>query len=185
MGAFLILAASLLGSYVNIPLTRLRTEYRALSIRYVTVFGVTYPTPALRVGTRETLLAINLGGAVIPVAASIYLMAGATQVFPQILAATLFVALVVKAVSRPVKGLGIIVPTPVPPLAAALPAILLGGQLTHVIAYASGTLGTLIGADLLNLRAIPRLGAAMVSLGGSGTFDGIFLSGIVAVLIAS
>jgi uncharacterized membrane protein len=44
---------------------------------------------------------------------------------------------------------------------------------------------TLIGADLLNLDAVRGLGAPVASIGGAGTFDGIFLTGIMAVLLAS
>jgi uncharacterized membrane protein len=43
----------------------------------------------------------------------------------------------------------------------------------------------LIGADLLNLGKVQGLGAPVASIGGAGTFDGIFLIGILAVLIAS
>ncbi len=53
-----------------------------------------------------------------------------------------------------------------------------------MIAYIGGTLGTLIGADLLNWRSYGDLGAPLVSIGGAGTFDGIFLSGVLAVLLA-
>ena len=45
-------------------------------------------------------------------------------------------------------------------------------------------MGTLIGADLLNLGKIHGLGAPIASIGGAGTFDGVFLSGILAVLLA-
>jgi uncharacterized membrane protein len=45
-------------------------------------------------------------------------------------------------------------------------------------------LGTLIGADLSNLGVIPQLGAPIASIGGAGTFDGVFLSGIIAALLA-
>ena len=50
--------------------------------------------------------------------------------------------------------------------------------------YKAGVLGTLIGADLINLRKIPKLGAPVASIGGAGTFDGVFLSGVIAVIIA-
>ena len=53
-----------------------------------------------------------------------------------------------------------------------------------IIVYVSGTLGTLIGADLLNLHRMADLGAPMASIGGAGTFDGIFLTGIIAALLA-
>jgi uncharacterized membrane protein len=39
-------------------------------------------------------------------------------------------------------------------------------------------------ADLLNLGVVQGLGAPVASIGGAGTFDGIFLTGIVAVLLA-
>ena len=51
------------------------------------------------------------------------------------------------------------------------------------LAYVSGVLGTLIGADLTNLGAIKKIGAPVASIGGAGTFDGVFLSGIIAVLL--
>jgi uncharacterized membrane protein len=54
----------------------------------------------------------------------------------------------------------------------------------YAYAYIAGSLGTLIGADLLNLDKVRGLGAPVVSIGGAGTFDGIFLAGIVAVLLA-
>jgi uncharacterized membrane protein len=72
----------------------------------------------------------------------------------------------------------------IPPLVAALSAYLLLPAAPKVIAYVSGVLGTLIGADLSNLNRIPKLGAPVASIGGAGTFDGIFLTGIVAVLLA-
>jgi len=90
---------------------------------------------------------------------------------------------VTKLVSRPVPGVGIVAPSLVPPLNAALAATLLGTS-PHVVAYVAGSMGTLIGADILNLRTIPSLGSPIVSVGGAGTFDGVFFSGIIAVILA-
>ena len=56
---------------------------------------------------------------------------------------------------------------------------------TASVAYCAGTVGTLLGADVLNLRRIPSLGAPMASIGGAGTFDAVFLTGIAAVLLVS
>ena len=82
-------------------------------------------------------------------------------------------------------GVGIAVPMFVPPIVTAVVAVLLARQHAAALAYVSGSLGTLIGADLLNLGAVPGLGAPVASIGGAGTFDGIFLTGILAVLLAS
>jgi uncharacterized membrane protein len=53
----------------------------------------------------------------------------------------------------------------------------------RVVGCSCGRFG-IIGADLSNLKVIPKLGAPIASIGGAGTFDGVFLSGIIAVLLA-
>jgi uncharacterized membrane protein len=73
----------------------------------------------------------------------------------------------------------------IPPLVSAGLAILLARDNPAPVAFISGTLGTLIGADLLNWPNFKKLGAHMISIGGAGVFDGIFLAGILAVLISS
>ena len=52
------------------------------------------------------------------------------------------------------------------------------------LAYISGVLGVLIGADMLRLNTIAALGTPVAAIGGAGTFDGIFLTGIIAALLA-
>ncbi|MDF0591088.1 DUF1614 domain-containing protein, partial [Candidatus Methanocrinis natronophilus] len=97
--------------------------------------------------------------------------------------------LVTHAVARPIRGLGIATPLFIPPLAAALSAILLTTafcpipECRFVTAYVGGVLGTLVGADILNLHRIADLGAPVASIGGAGTFDGIFITGAIAVLL--
>jgi uncharacterized membrane protein len=95
------------------------------------------------------------------------------------------VAFITRLVARPVKGVGIATPAFIPPIVAAVTAIVLAPGSAIVIAYVSGVLGALIGADLLNLHKIPKLGAPVASIGGAGTFDGVFLSGIIAVVLAA
>lgn len=80
-------------------------------------------------------------------------------------------------------GLGIAVPPLAPPLLAAAAALIIAPDTAAAVAYIAGSLGTLIGADLLNLRRLGELGAGVASIGGAGTFDGIFLSGIMAVVL--
>ena len=87
-------------------------------------------------------------------------------------------------VARPVPGLGIAVPALLPGIFAALAAVVLHPAAAAGLAYAGGTLGTLAGADLANLPKVRRLGAPLVSIGGAGTFDGVFVTGIIAVALA-
>jgi uncharacterized membrane protein len=182
--AFLALLASLLGSYVNIPLTRIETGAMHPEA-IVQSFGVRYRVPVRYAGT-STVVAINVGGAIVPLLISLYVLSRWPSALPAAIAGTAIVAIVVHRFARPVPGLGIATPMLIPPIVAALVGYLLGSTQHHVdaVAYVSGVLGTLIGADLLNLGKLRELGAPVASIGGAGTFDGIFLTGIVAVLLA-
>lgn len=178
---FFVLMATLLGSFVNIPVAELPPE-EVLSNRVVSFFGVEYVVPRVEEWPR-TIIAVNVGGALVPTLLSLYLLVKRRLYRPSILAVA-GVALVVHATSYPVRGVGISVPMFVPPLVAAAGALLLARRAAPAVAYIAGSLGTLIGADLLNLGRIQGLGAPVASIGGAGTFDGVFLSGIVAVLLA-
>lgn len=188
----LLLALTLAGSLVNIPVARLRSELpygEVVRLPRGFMLQRLYRVPSF---VTETTVAVNLGGAVIPALVSLVLVMAAVRmggpgVLVPIGLGVLGVTLVVRLVARPVPGLGITTPFFVPPLCAALAGILLAGGVPGigpVIGYVSGTLGTLVGADLLLWREFPRLGARVVSIGGAGTFDGIFLAGVIAALLA-
>jgi uncharacterized membrane protein len=179
--ALSLLLASLIGSYVNIPLIQL-PEQHILSGREVWSFGVPYSVPVV-VDWPGTVIAINVGGALIPTLMSLYLLAK-NQAWGLGLVATACVAAVCYWLAQPVPGVGIALPTFVPAITAAIAAWVLSRRYAAPLAYIGGSMGTLIGADLLNLGAIQGLGAPVASIGGAGTFDGIFLTAILAVLIA-
>jgi len=178
---FAMLVASLLGSYVNIPVAELPPE-RVLSNQIVRFYGIEYVVPRVEQWP-GTIVAVNVGGAVVPTLLSLYLLFKKRLLLPG-LVAIVVVAAVVHAVAHPVRGVGISVPVFVPPLVAAATAILIARRAAPAVAYIGGSLGTLVGADLLNLGVVQGLGAPVASIGGAGTFDGIFLTGIVAVLLA-
>ena len=175
-GALLLL--SLLGSYVNIPVAVLEAE-SVISEREVIFFGARWIVPVAEERPR-TVLALNVGGAVIPTIVTIELLLRHGFLGKAAIATTV-VAAVVHRFARPLEGVGIGVPIFIPPVIAALA---LSREAAPALAYCAGTLGTLIGGDLLNLRRIRGLGAPVASIGGAGTFDGIFLTGILAVLLA-
>ena len=193
--AFLILFATLAGSFVNIPVASLenRLVYGEEYGEFVPFVQLLYriPLPAER-----TTLAINVGGALIPILISLYLLIESVLMTASLLTALLalagvaLVSAVAHLTSRVVPGLGIVTPVFIPPLSALLCGLAFsiplgaGGMAAPVIAYTSGTLGVLIGADLLNLDRIRDMGAPMVSIGGAGTFDGIFLAGVIAAFLA-
>ena len=193
---FGLLFLSLAGSYVNIPVAELPPE-QVLSDQDQ---GFTYYNMPHVEQTKwpGTIVAVNLGGAVIPTLISIYLIVR-NRVYLQAVVGVAIVALIVHWLAHPVKGVGIAVPIFIPPIAAALVAVMISrvrvpeleaaseppsGNIAPALAYIVGCLGTLIGADIMNLGQIQGLGAPIASIGGAGTFDGIFLTGIIAVLLA-
>ena len=179
---FWLLMLTLLGSLVNIPIHRFESR-EVMGEQVISYFGMRFRVPHLN-HAQGTVLAVNVGGALIPLALSLYLISKIDfSVSLPILVAG--VAVVVNRLARPVRGLGIAVPGLVPPLVAALGAYLLcPPELRAPSAYIASTMGILIGADLLNLGHIRQLGAPVASIGGAGTFDAIFLSGIIAVLLS-
>jgi uncharacterized membrane protein len=178
---FLLLLLSLLGSYVNIPVAQIR-EKQVVSNKVVTDWGVQYVVPEVEEWPR-TIIAVNVGGALIPTILSIYLLVK-NKLYWQGVVGVAFVAAIVYQLAHPVPGVGIAMPPLIPPLLAAGVALVLSRQGAPALAYISGSLGTLIGADLLNLGIVQGLQAPVLSIGGAGTFDGVFLTGILAVLLA-
>ena len=180
--AFLALLASLIGSYFNIPITQVDSG-GAHTAEVVEHFGVRY-RPPIRYAGGSTTVAINVGGAIVPLAISAYVLGHwSAAIFPSLVGIAI-VAFVVHRFARPIRGMGIATPMLIPPLVAAAVGWVFGRAHPDAVAYVSGVVGTLIGADVMNLGKLRDLGAPVASIGGAGTFDGIFLTGIVAVLLA-
>ncbi|MHB1869799.1 MAG: DUF1614 domain-containing protein [Steroidobacteraceae bacterium] len=176
-----ILGLSLIGSYVNIPVAYL-PAHRILTTDEIHFFGMIYVIPVVR-ETRATVVAVNLGGAVIPVMLSLYLLVK-HRLYALGVIATACVAAVCHVLARPVPGFGIALPVFVPASATAIIALALTRRRAAPLAYISGSCGVLIGADLLNLASVSALGAPVASIGGAGTFDGIYVTGLLALLYA-
>lgn len=178
--AYSIIFLSIIGSTINIPVKEVESEY--FHANEITFWGIKYHIPRIK----KTVIAINFGGAIIPVIISLYEIFRILSQKNHILLAKIFIAITISSllfhfIAKPVKGVGIAMPALIPPVISAFLGIFMGGN-PAVIAYTSGTLGTLIGADLLNLKKIEEMGG-IASIGGAGTFDGIFLTGIIALLL--
>lgn len=180
--AMLVLFGSLIGSYFNIPVANL-PQQRIMTGQEVIIFGMPYVVPVVA-DWPGTVIAVNVGGALIPLITSLYLLVK-HQIWLLGALAIAGVAFVCHSLAQPVPGLGIAVPILVPALSSALAAWLLSRRHAAQLAYIGGSMGCLLGADLLNFGKLSGLGAPVASIGGAGTFDGVFLTGVVAVLIAS
>ncbi|MDH5179634.1 MAG: DUF1614 domain-containing protein [Gammaproteobacteria bacterium] len=178
---FLVLMTSLFGSAINLPLFTIQGN-PLIKLDRPPAHGLLLGRPLPYTG--KTIIAINMGGALIPILVSIYLIRLHQISFPVFLSAIFIVSGICYTFSRPIPGLGIGMPVFIAPISAALTAILLAPEQSASLAYVCGTIGVLIGADLLRLNNIRDLGAPVAAIGGAGTFDGIFITGIVAVLLA-
>lgn len=179
--AMLLLAGSLIGSYFNIPVTVLPAK-SVHSGEIIDFFGMQYVVPVVHQWP-GTVLAVNVGGAAIPTLMSIYLIVR-YRLWVKAAIAIVIIAAAIHVMATPVQGVGIAVPVFAPVIITAILAFLLSREYAAPLAYIGGSMGTLIGADLLNLDKVGGLGAPVASIGGAGTFDGIFLTGILAVLLA-
>jgi uncharacterized membrane protein len=180
----LILFVTFIGSFINIPLKTMTSQEPMVGFQEVQVFWVTYRIPEMFRRRVSTLVTLNVGGALVPILVSAYLLLFHLSLIGYIVVATLVSSVIIHLMARKVKGVGIVTPAILPPLAAAIISIAIHPAAgAAVIAYISGSMGALIGADLTNLGGISKLGAPVVSIGGAGTFDGVFLTGIIAVII--
>jgi uncharacterized membrane protein len=124
------------------------------------LFGFMDTFPHLQRVRRETVIAVNLGGCLIPTMVAVY------EIWQLLLVSWTYLLIIGLAVAvntavcywmaQPVKGIGIAMPALVPPLVAVLAALLLAPDEAPAVAF----------------------------IAGAGTFDGIVLSGILAAYLA-
>jgi uncharacterized membrane protein len=178
--ALTLMLVSLCGSVINLPLFSMAATMPA------NAEAVLPPERLATLRQRFTgrsQVVVNVGGCLVPLFFCFFLLRTYAMPLLPLLAGTAAIAALSYRLSRPIPGVGIGMPILIAPLTAALIATTLGGEFRAPFAYICGSLGVLIGADLLRLKDIRHLGAPVASIGGAGTFDGIFMTGLVAVLL--
>jgi uncharacterized membrane protein len=175
------------GSLINIPVKRIARP-GPLPADPLAIFGLHGTWPTMRQVRSETVVAVNVGGCVIPVGLALYEvfeLASHPAALAALAAATLVNVGICYLLARPVAGVGIVMPALVPAVTACAVALIAApSSATTPIAFVAGVAGPLIGADLLHLSEIERVESGIVSIGGAGTFDGILLTGILALYLA-
>jgi uncharacterized membrane protein len=191
--ALAVVLLILFGSTVNIPVYRMKRDV----VRIAHNDSSLYLTGAFSVSDQawESVISLNLGGAIIPVCVSVYLLYSATTIgalsllsmLPLVGMGVIFVTLVSFVATGVMPGIGIRVPILIPALTALLAGILLSGGTglsAAVIAFVSGVSGTLLGGNILQIFKIKDLEEPGMNIGGSGTFATIFICCILPALIA-
>lgn len=179
--AILLLGSTLLGSTINLKLFTIDSAFDHID---ESKLMPRFLFNAKKYTKGKTDIALNVGGALIPVLFSLYLLSLYSLNILHVIIAIIIVTLTSYKFSAPIKGFGIGMPILVAPLTAAISALIIDPQHSAPLAYICGTLGVLIGADLFHLKDIKKMNSPIASIGGAGTFDGIFFTGILAVLLA-
>jgi uncharacterized membrane protein len=170
---FLILLLIFAGSLVDIPLSRQKKFY----IEKTYFFSLFKKQEIISQG-----ITINLGGAIIPILISIFFLTK-VPLRPTLLATALMIV-IAYSLSKIVPGRGIVLPAFIPPISSAVISLILVPGFSAPVAFISGVMGVLIGADFLKIRKIKKIYQGNLSIGGAGVFDGIFLVGIVSAFLA-
>ncbi len=185
--AFEISFLSLTMSPVNIVVKEVKRQYMQEYQEVIYVFGIPFYIPRLSFGYSVTLIAINVGGALIPVLFSLTLLFLLGSRLFIVLVNVIAIILVSKYFSKVIPGVGVVMHPLVAPIFSTLVSYVLLFKtplLVPISAYIGSVFGTLIGADLLNLKKILEANPQIVSIGGAGSFDGIFLSGLFSIVLA-
>ena len=182
-----VMVSIFVGGLFNIPITRYERDDE-VAAHPLSAYGLNGFWPHLERTRRETVIAVNVGGCIIPTLLALYELshivdAGNAMVMATVAACAVNIV-ACYMLARPIPGIGIVLPGFVPPMIAVLSALVVAPDMAAPVAFIAGVTGPLIGADLMHLREIKDSAVGIASIGGAGTFDGIVLSGILAAYLA-
>lgn len=195
----LMLIAIMVGRMINIPVLtseRLVVVPGPRSVR----FSVDEAGRPVRVEqepageVRKQVFAVNVGGLVLPFLLSVtflirqHMVFQSDGVYPWIGFVLVMVAGGCYAMAKPDVLTGIRIPLVLPALITFLCVYFFVPEpFRPVAAYVAGTMGAILGGNLIPLlskRFRNSVGTPMVIIGGPGTFGGVFVAGILSVLLA-
>ena len=161
------------------------------TVLFVTLFLGWVPIPLFPY--KGWLIGISLGGGLIPIIVCAYLLRAHKVMLADAMIGTIIVAIVTYFVTRAEQDVGIVADIPwafIPAIAAGLFSISTfwaDVRMAAPLAYFSGVIGTLLGADVFHLGDILAFpapsGTVILEIGGAGIFDMVYLTGIVAVFV--
>lgn len=153
--ALTLVIAIFVGGLVNIPVKSVVNDRDVVS-HPLAVYGLSDFWPQLQRVRRETIIAVNVGGCLIPVGLVVYEIIQLATFNPPALFAVavgcVVNSLVCYFIARPVTGIGM--PGVISPIIAASVALLLAPDVAAPVAFAIGVIGPLVGADLMHLKDI-------------------------------
>ncbi len=170
----LIILLLIIGSFFNIPFGK-KSMVQVTERRFLGLIR--------RVVWRPQGVSINVGGALIPLFITGYFLSKIP--FEPLIIVTLVVAFFSFLGAQFIREKGIFISMILPVLFSAFFSVLLAPEYAVEVAFSGGVLGVLLGADILYLPWILRKNSGVMSIGGAGIFDGIFLVGLFSAIIVS
>lgn len=172
--SFVLLIAILIGSLINIPVFRKKAQREYIDYSSL--------LPMMNAKKSSIVIAVNVGGCIIPLLLSLRLLPAVP--FERLIVGVLIVSIVSYFSSRPVKHTGIAVSFILPLIFTIVTTLLLSPPHARpAFAFISGTWGIIIGADIMHIKDLNKIGAGVLSIGGAGVFDSIFIIGILAAFL--
>lgn len=180
-----IIFCILFGSLINIPLKRVKTASK-VPVDFRHLYGLNPWFYRQVFEKKELIIAVNIGGCVVPSVLALYQLVRLfnTEIILMPIIAIIINVIICYRLSEIKSGVGIMLPAFIPGVIAAVCGLILAPETPAAVAFCAGVLGPLIGADLLRLKQLIALGSGSASIGGAGTFDGIVISGFIALLLS-
>ncbi|MEM1626728.1 MAG: DUF1614 domain-containing protein [Sulfolobaceae archaeon] len=176
---------SLLTSPINIIIKKIPRKDILEQVDVIYFFGIPFYFPRIKIVDDFTIIAINIGGAIVPLLVSFLLLSTFKEFnLLKILVIIILSTIFSNKTSKVIAGLGVIAnPYLSPILNGTLSFILFQQQLSliPISTYIATVIGAIVGADLLNLKKIIETRPQLISIGGLGTFDGIYVSGLIGM----
>lgn len=184
----IILSTMLAGSFIEIPFAKIRSKKPEQLAKFAPILEEIYSVPIveeLNIGKQrvfDTTLTINLGGAIIPAIAILYLLF--TQPDNTALEIMLIVILAVTMLTEVMGGVGTLINEYIGLIALPF-ALLTSSENAASVTLIAGVGGILIG-NMLSVMAFnkEKTGSAFISIGGAGSFKSIYVTTIIASLVS-
>ena len=182
MGILFLLSRRYRGMFDEIGFSR--KEMGLLIVGSLSVLLVPADVPILVY--KNWFLAANLGGAIIPTVLSVHLLRAKAIPWTSWVPGILAVSLITFFITRVQPEQGIVAEFPymfLPALSGAGLALILYSRSSPkapAFAYATATLGSLIGADVFHMPELFQAAEFVGSIGGAGVFDLVYIGGLIS-----
>jgi uncharacterized membrane protein len=138
----------------------------------------------------NVIIGVNIAGAVIPIILSLRMLEQGRAPAMESLLGIVIVTYIAYSLSEVIPERGVLLYSyHIPTIAASLTGILAARKKWNragPAAYVSGSIGILLGADILHMQEVFNLQlqrTIFAVIGGAGVFDAIFIVGMLAVVI--